>query len=103
MNVDLLALSEIADHIQAPDKATIEAAIAEIGMLRALTTPRPMSEAPRDGTPFLALTPIGFNVIWMGFDGDGDEAWVVTDNKHGPFPLRGGEPFHWWPLTEFEP
>lgn len=24
--------------------------------------------------------------------------WCVTDNKHGPYSLRGGLPSHWAPL-----
>ncbi len=37
---------------------------------------------------------------------DGDEEsdlngfWCVTDNKLGPFALRGGSPSHWMPLPE---
>lgn len=27
-----------------------------------------------------------------------DGMWCVTDNKLGPFPLRGGRPTHWMPL-----
>lgn len=30
---------------------------------------------------------------WKGY-------WLVTDNKHGPYPLRGGHPTHWMPLPE---
>lgn len=29
---------------------------------------------------------------------DFDGSWCVTDNKLGPFALRGGRPTHWQPL-----
>lgn len=32
------------------------------------------------------------------FKSDWDQMWLVTDNKHGPYPLRGGRPTHWMPL-----
>jgi len=31
-------------------------------------------------------------------DGDADWWWYVTDNKNGPYPLRGGSPTYWMPL-----
>lgn len=34
----------------------------------------------------------------VGFSSDWDQCWLVTDNKHGPYPLRGGRPTHWQPL-----
>lgn len=27
-----------------------------------------------------------------------NELWCVTDNKHGPYALRGSRPTHWQPL-----
>lgn len=31
---------------------------------------------------------------------DWDQMWLVTDNRNGPYPLRGGRPTHWMPLPE---
>lgn len=33
-----------------------------------------------------------------GFASDWNEMWLVTDNRNGPYPLRGGRPTHWMPL-----
>ena len=37
-------------------------------------------------------------------EGDGESdfngCWCVTDNKLGPFALRGSRPTHWMPLPE---
>lgn len=34
------------------------------------------------------------------YESDLNQCWAVTDNKHGPFALRGGRPTHWMPLPE---
>lgn len=31
-------------------------------------------------------------------ESDFNGLWTVTDNKHGPYALRGGKPTHWMPL-----
>lgn len=59
---------------------------------------QPMETAPRDGTSVLVCTPRTMHVVyWIEKD---IEYWHVTDNKHGPFPLRGPSPTHWMPLPE---
>jgi len=34
------------------------------------------------------------------YESDLNQCWCVTDNKLGPFALRGGKPTHWMPLPE---
>lgn len=36
-------------------------------------------------------------------ESDFNGLWVVDDNKHGPYALRGGKPTHWMPLPEPPP
>ena len=164
MNVDLLALSEIADHIQGPHKATIEAAIAEIGGLRSRVTdlegvakavvdamcdsmevysigggdaaflrantarisatakdrerlsrrvaeleaaaqPRPMSEAPRDGTPFLAQRAFGgfCPAGQWGIATSRSETLSSVTFKEGFEVMANEELAGWLPLPESAP
>ena len=61
---------------------------------------RNITTAPQDGAPILVHTPGGWGcyvVCWL--EGDIDY-WHVTDNKFGPYPLRGPGPTHWMPLPE---
>jgi len=65
---------------------------------------QPIETAPKDGTEILVFVPPstytrGYvrSVQWRDHDID---FWHVEDNKHGPFPLRGGSPTHWIPLPE---
>ncbi|MGX9958564.1 DUF551 domain-containing protein [Xanthomonas euvesicatoria] len=34
------------------------------------------------------------------YESDLNGSWCVTDNKLGPFALRGSRPTHWMPLPE---
>ena len=64
---------------------------------------QPISTAPKDGTDILIMTGETMHVVrWKNVHGDFDY-WVVDDNKHGPFTLRGKEPTHWIPLPEPAP
>lgn len=64
---------------------------------------QPIATAPKDGTDILVMTGETMHVVrWENVHGDFDY-WVVDDNKHGPFTLRGKEPTHWMPLPEPAP
>jgi hypothetical protein len=55
-----------------------------------------IATAPRDGVEILLSCPHGTYVSWWA---EHDiEWWHVTDNKFGPYPLRGSSPTHWMPL-----
>lgn len=70
----------------------------------------PIDTAPKN-TPVLVYAGRSMYVAWLVDDktdpyydpecpSDWDGLWVVTDNKHGPFPLRGGSPTYWVPLPD---
>ena len=71
----------------------------------------PIESAPKN-TPVLVFASNQMFVAWFQDDAtdpyheDGDFTpdfnglWCVTDNKLGPFALRGGRPSHWMPLPE---
>jgi hypothetical protein len=62
---------------------------------------QPIEAAPKDGTPILVVTRSGQYVVTWLTEGETDQnftGWYVTDNKHGPFSLRGYAPTHWMPL-----
>ena len=64
---------------------------------------QPIATAPKDGTDILIMTRETMHVVrWENVHGD-FYYWVVDDNKHGPFTLRGNEPTHWMPLPEPAP
>jgi hypothetical protein len=68
-----------------------------------LSSWQPIATAPKDGTDILVMTGETMHVVrWENVHGDFDY-WVVDDNKHGPFTLRGKEPTHWMPLPEPAP
>lgn len=65
---------------------------------------RPISSAPKDGTPILITRPTdfmleeGWHVVrWGGAYDDIDCVWLVEDGKH-QHALRGPDPSHWQPL-----
>jgi hypothetical protein len=58
-----------------------------------------IESAPKDGTRILAWCPHGqYVVFWPDAHDHEVDWWHVTDNKNGPYPLRGGSPTHWRPL-----
>lgn len=64
---------------------------------------QPIATAPKDGTDILIMTGETMHVVrWENVHGD-FYYWVVDDNKHGPFTLRGNEPTYWMPLPEPAP
>ncbi len=68
-----------------------------------LSSWQPIATAPKDIRPILVMTGETMHVVrWENVHGDFDY-WVVDDNKHGPFTLRGKEPTHWMPLPEPAP
>jgi len=70
---------------------------------QSLSAWQPIATAPKDGTDILVMTGETMHVVrWENVHGDFDY-WVVDDNKHGPFTLRGKEPTHWMPLPEPAP
>jgi hypothetical protein len=70
---------------------------------------QPIETAPRN-VPVLVLASGQQFVAWFQDDAtdemydesfggsDHNKSWCVTDNKHGPYALRGGRPTHWIPL-----
>ena len=74
-----------------------------------MTTWQPISEAPKN-EPVLVYAGNQQYVAWLQDDAtdpwhdEGDERstfdglWCVTENKLGPFALRGSRPTHWMPL-----
>jgi hypothetical protein len=36
-------------------------------------------------------------------ESDWNQSWLVTDNRNGPYPLRGGRPTKWRPLPPSPP
>lgn len=70
---------------------------------------QPIETAPRN-VPVLVLASGQQFVAWFQDDAtdemyderfggsDHNKSWCVTDNKHGPYALRGGRPTHWMPL-----
>lgn len=56
-----------------------------------------IDNAPKDGTRILCFA-VGF-IYAVEWDEE-ESCWVVDDNKHGPFPLRGGRPSHWMPMPD---
>lgn len=58
---------------------------------------RPIETAPKDHTWILVWCEHGQYVVGWN-DEDGIGWWVVDDNKHGPYMLRGSAPTHWFPL-----
>ena len=71
----------------------------------------PICTAPKN-TPVLVFASCQQFVAWFQDDetdpwhdeedgeSDFDGMWCVTDNKLGPYALRGGSPTHWMPLPE---
>lgn len=69
----------------------------------------PIESAPKNEPVLVSFNGQQF-VAWLQDDAtdpwhDEEEApsdlnglWCVTDNKLGPFALRGGKPTHWQPL-----
>lgn len=69
----------------------------------------PISSAPKNESVLVFASGQHF-VAWLQDDAtdpwhDEEEEpsylngmWCVTDNKNGPYPLRGGGPTHWQPL-----
>lgn len=53
--------------------------------------------APKDGTRILCFA--GGYIYAVEWDVD-ESYWVVDDNKHGPFPLRGPYPSFWMPTPD---
>lgn len=74
-----------------------------------MTTWNPISTAPKN-VPVLVYASGQHFVAWLQDDktdewheeGDPESQfnglWCVTDNKHGPYALRGGSPTHWMEL-----
>jgi hypothetical protein len=60
---------------------------------------RGIESAPKDGRRILVWCPHGQYVVFWPDPHDHEvDWWHVTDNKNGPYPLRGGSPTHWRPL-----
>ena len=86
----------------APESAAPE--VASSGW-RPITDDPIKGVAPWDGKPVLIFTDVKWcdaraMARWSDdFHGDGIFGWLVDDNKHGPYPLRGYlNVTHWMPL-----
>lgn len=72
---------------------------------------QPIETAPKNvyvlvyahGDQYVALLVDDASDPWFE-EGDAESdfngLWTVTDNKHGPYALRGGRPTHWMPLPQ---
>lgn len=76
-----------------------------------MSTWNPIATAPNNmtvlvyarGSMYVAwLVDDATDPYWTAEEGhsDWDGLWVVTDNKHGPYALRGASPSHWQHLPE---
>lgn len=80
-------MDEMMDHLEA--RAALSAAAKPVEQWR------PIETAPKDGTDVLVhAAGSTYAVSWC----EEAEGWVVDDNKHGPYRLRGSYPTHWMPL-----
>lgn len=96
-NESRLDRDEMGDYIVAWAAVMWDAWQARAALSQPVREPgwMPIESAPKDGTDVLVHAAGSTHAVSWCEDA---EWWVVDDNKHGPYRLRGSEPTHWMPL-----